>query len=244
MWCHSTTTFENFLGNLLKLFVSITLRACKIKREESSNKSWYINAINTSGDCRQSLESPQDFRKSLRIFATATLHYRWLFSYLVREPRITLILAWSTTLSFSIEKQRNKCPVTKKRLEFKNSLRRENDTFWQSVELLYHVRFFRRIIKVLLNFFSFLAFSPCEWSPFRPSSLHLVNYLLPSLLFCFHLRITEIGRVSRTVTKENCQLRLPSIDANLGSMSVSEQLHTYPSPNPTLTLACNNDIYP
>ena len=94
------------------------------------------------------------------------LHYRWLFSNLVREPRITLILAWSTTLSFSIEKQRNKCPVTKKRLEFKNSLRRENDTFWQSVELLYHVRFFRRIIKVLLNFFSFLAFSPCEWSPF------------------------------------------------------------------------------
>ena len=166
MWCHSTTTFENFLRNLLKLFVSITLRACKIKREESSNKSWYINAINTSGDCRQSLESPQDFRKSLRIFATATLHYRWLFSYLVREPRITLILAWSTTLSFSIEKQRNKCPVTKKRLEFKNSLRRENDTFWQSVELLYHVRFFRRILKVLLNFFSFLAFSPCEWSPF------------------------------------------------------------------------------
>ena len=114
MWCHSTTTFKNFLGNLLKLFVSITLRACRVKREESLNKSWQINAINTSGDCRQSLESPQDFRKSLRISATATLHYRWLFSNLVREPRITLILAWSTTLSFSIEKQRNKCPVTKK----------------------------------------------------------------------------------------------------------------------------------
>ena len=165
MWCHSTTTFKNFLGNLLKLFVSITLRACKIKREESSNKSWYINAINTSGDCRQSLESPQDFRKSLQIFATATLHYHWLFSNLDRELWITsdsrVILP-----SFSIEKQRNKCPVTKKRLEFKNSLRRKNDTFWQSVELLYHVRFFRCIIKVLLNFFSFLAFSPCEWSPF------------------------------------------------------------------------------
>ena len=107
MWCHSTTTFKNFLGNLLKLFVSITLRACRVKREESLNKSWQINAINTSGDCRQSLESPQDFRKSLQIFATATLHYHWLFSNLDREPRITLILAWSTTLSFSIEKQRN-----------------------------------------------------------------------------------------------------------------------------------------
>ena len=141
MWCHSTTTFKNFLGNLLKLFVSITLRACRVKREESLNKSWQINAINTSGDCRQSLESPQDFRKSLQIFATATLHYHWLFSNLDREPRITLILACSTTLSFSIKKQRNKCPVTKKRLEFKNSLRKENDTFWQSVELLYHVRF-------------------------------------------------------------------------------------------------------
>lgn len=73
---------------------------------------------------------------------------------------------------------------------------------------------------------------------FRPSSLHLVNYLLPSLLFCFHLRITEIGRASRTVTKENCELRLPSIDGNLGSMSVSEQLHTYLSPNLTFTLSC------
>lgn len=175
MWCHSTTTFKNFLGNLLELFVSITLRACRVKREESLNKSWHINAINTSGDCRQSLESPQDFRKSLQIFATATLHYHWLFSNLDREARITLILAWSTTLSFSLEKQRNK------KLELKIFLREENDTFWQSVELLYHVRC---IVKVLFNLFQFPGFQSV-WMISFFDHLRYIWSTIFSLLCCF-----------------------------------------------------------